>query len=66
MEGQGNTFLFVYDTAKSIHFLKCKDKKHEVYHYPDRLPVFGHGDFLSLEGNREGSCQTNGEAYQRP
>jgi hypothetical protein len=46
--------------------LKSQNAEHEVYHYPDRLPVFGNGDYFALEENQTGSVQTNSNAYEEP
>lgn len=65
-QGQGTSFLFNFDGNKRIQVLFCLDAEREVYHYRDRLPVFGKGDFLALDEFGAGSCQTNSEAYYIP
>ena len=37
-----------------------------MYHYPNRLPVFGDGHFLYLDQTGNGSCYSLSEAYEMP
>lgn len=57
--------MFAFDGSR-FHKFRCLDKEHEVYHYEDRLPVFGAGHFLHLDGNRTGSSYPHSNTYEQP
>lgn len=66
VEGEGNSFVFTYDHRNVLHKYKCLNPAVEVYHYADRLAVFGDGHFLSLDDNKAGSTYTQSNAYSPP
>lgn len=37
-----------------------------MYHYNDRLPVFGEGHFLHLDGDGTASSYTQSQSYEQP
>lgn len=63
--GKGNSFLWTVDPSNKVCKFKCLKPDAEVYHYADRLPVFGDGHFLNLDGN-SGSTYPKSLAYEAP
>ena len=63
--GKGNSFLFAVHNDQ-VYKLKCLEPYHEVYHYADKLPVFGFGHYLCLEGYSSGSSNTQSKSYAVP
>jgi len=64
--GKGNSFLWSIDTNSKMYKFKCLEPDAEVYHYADRLPVFGQGHFLHLDGNSTGSTYPKSKSYETP
>lgn len=64
--GKGNSFLWAMDTNNKMVKFKCLKPDAEVYHYADRLPVFGEGHFLHLDGNSTGSTYPMSLSYEAP
>lgn len=64
--GKGNSFLWAIDSKNKVAKFKCLKPDAEVYHYADRLPVFGEGHFLHLDGNMTGSTYPKSLSYEAP